>query len=137
MLEFKENIDNVEEFNYLYDAVGWGSYDKEISSKALKNNIYSVSLYDNNQIVGYGRIIGDGYIFLYIQDIMVSPEHQGKHIGTEIMNKLLDKIEEIKKENPDILVYLGASLGKEKFYEKFGFIKREDYGLGPGMILKG
>ena len=32
--------------------------------------------------------------------------------------------------------YLGASKGKEKFYEKFGFITRIDAGLGPGMILK-
>lgn len=136
MVEIKENIDNVEEFNYLYNVVGWGAYNKEISSKALKNNIYSVSVYDNNKIVGYGRIIGDGYIFIYIQDIMVSPSYQSRHIGTEIMNKLLNKIDEIKKINPDVLVYLGASLGKEKFYERFGFIKREDYGLGPGMILK-
>ena len=131
----KENIDNVEEFNYLYDSVGWGAYDREISSKALKNNIYSVSVYDNNKIIGYGRIIGDGYIFLYIQDIMVLPDYQKRHIGTEIMQKLLNKIEDIRKINPDVLVYLGASLGKEKFYERFGFVKREDYGLGPGMIL--
>ena len=136
MFEIKENVDNIDEFNYLYDVVGWGSYDKEISKKALKNNVYSISVYDEDQVIGYGRIIGDGYIFLYIQDVMVSPEYQGKHIGTEIMNKLLNKIKEIKKINPDILVYLGASLGKEKFYEKFGFIKREDYGLGSGMILK-
>ena len=53
-----------------------------------------------------------------------------------IMNKLLDKIKELKKENPDIRVYLGASKNKEKFYERFGFIKRIDANLGYGMILK-
>ena len=52
------------------------------------------------------------------------------------MNKLLEKIDELKKENPDIRVYLGASKGKEKFYEKFGFVKRIDANLGYGMILK-
>ena len=51
------------------------------------------------------------------------------------MNKLLDKINELKKDNPDIRVYLGASKGKEKFYEKFGFVKRTDINLGHGMIL--
>ena len=39
------------------------------------------------------------------------------------MNKLLKKINELKKENPNLRVYLGASKNKEKFYEKFGFIK--------------
>lgn len=129
-----ENIDNVKEYNELYDLVGWGSYPEEISKKALSNNIYSVSVYDNDKIIGYGRLIGDGIVFLYIHDIMVRPEYQGQGIGKTIMSKLLNKVEEIKKENPDLLLYLGASKGKEPFYEKCGFITREIAGLGAGMI---
>lgn len=134
-MKILENIDNVEEYNYLYDAVGWGSYEKEISQKALSNNIYSVSIYENDNIIGYGRIIGDGIIFLYIHDIMVKPEYQGKGIGKTIMNKLLEKIKKLKKENPYLRVYLGASPDKEDFYRKCGFITREEAGLGAGMIL--
>lgn len=73
---------------------------------------------------------------MYIHDIMVLPEYQNKKIGTMIMNKLLDKIKELQKENPDMRVYLGASKGKEDFYKKFGFISRKDAELGEGMILK-
>ena len=135
MIEVKENINNVKEFNLLYDSVGWGAYDEKISQKALNNTLYSVSIYDDGKIIGYGRIIGDGICFLYIHDIMVMPEYQGKKIGTQIMNKLLDKIKEIKKENNDLRVYLGASKNREKFYEKFGFVKRIDADLGYGMIL--
>lgn len=133
-MKILENIDNVEEYNYLFDIVGWGSYPKEISKKALSNNIYSVSIYDNDNIIGYGRLIGDGIIFLYIHDIMVKPEYQGKGIGKTIMKKLLSKVEELRKENPDLLLYLGASKGKEDFYRKCGFITREEAGLGAGMI---
>lgn len=32
MIRIKENIKNVEEFNKLYDSVGWGAYNKEISN---------------------------------------------------------------------------------------------------------
>ena len=135
MINIKENIKNVEEFNLLYDDVGWGAYDENIIQKALDNTFYSVSAYDDNKIVGYGRIIGDTICFLYIQDIMVKPEYQGNKIGTMIMNKLLEKINEIKQENPDLRVYLGASKNREEFYEKFGFIKRIDANLGYGMIL--
>ena len=136
MINIKENVKNVEEFNLLYDDVGWGAYDEKITQKALDNTFYSVSVYDDNKIVGYGRMIGDAICFLYIQDIMVKPEYQHKKIGTMIMNKLLGKINELKKENPDLRAYLGASKGKEAFYEKFGFIKRTDADLGYGMILK-
>lgn len=135
MLEIKENINNVKEFNLLYDLVGWGSYDDKISKRALDNTFYSISVYDNNNIVGYGRLIGDTICFMYIQDVIVKPDYQNKKIGTMIMNKLLEKIEELKKENPDLRIYLGASKGKEGFYERFGFIKRIDANLGYGMIL--
>ncbi len=137
MINIKENIKNVEEFNLLYDAVGWGAYDEKITQKALDNTFYSVSIYDDEKIMGYGRIIGDAICFLYIQDVMVKPEYQGKKIGTLVMNKLLEKVNEVKKENPDVRVYLGASKNREKFYEKFGFIKRIDADLGYGMVLKG
>ena len=137
MISIKENVNSVEEFNYLYDAVGWGSYDKKVSEKALANTMYSVSVYDDDKIIGYGRIIGDGICFLYIHDVMVTPKYQNKKIGSQIMDKLLEKVNQIKVENPYVRVYLGASKGKEKFYERFGFITREDANLGRGMILDG
>ena len=137
MILIKENVNNVDEFNYLYDAVGWESYEKEISRKSLKNTLYSVSVYEEDKIVGFGRLIGDGICFVYIHDVMVVPEHQNNKIGTQIMYKLLDKIAEIKLENPYVRVYLGASKGKEKFYERFGFITRDKANLGSGMILEG
>lgn len=135
MINIKENIKNVDEFNELYDAVGWGSYDYEVSKTALDNTLYSVSVYEEDKIIGYGRLIGDGICFIYIHDIMVKPEYQNKKIGTEIMNKLLLKINDIKKDNKYVRVYLGASKGKEKFYERFGFITRSEANLGSGMIL--
>lgn len=136
MINVKENVNNPDEFNFLYDSVGWGHYDKEITKIALENTVYSVSIYEDNNIIGYGRIIGDKVIFLYIQDIMVKKEYQNKKIGTKIMNLLLNKVLEYKKINPNLRVYLGASKGKEKFYEKFGFISRKQADLGEGMILK-
>ena len=64
--------------------------------KALANIIYSVSVCDGDKIIGNGRIIGDGIYFLYIHDSMVVPKYQNKKIGSQIMNKLLEKINQIK-----------------------------------------
>lgn len=135
MINIKENNKNVDEFNLLYDSVGWEAYDKHISKQALDNTYYSVSIYDDKKIIGYGRLIGDTICFMYIHDVMVIPEYQSRKIGTMIMNKLLEKIKELKIDNPDLRVYLGASKNREEFYEKFGFVKRIDANLGYGMIL--
>ena len=134
-IKYIEKTPTATEFNMLTESVGWGTRNNNIVEEALNNTLYSLCVYDVDKLIGYGRIIGDKTIFLYIQDIMVIPEYQGKHIGTEIMNKLIEKINEYKKINSDIRTYLGASKGKEKFYEKFGFISRPNEELGAGMIL--
>ncbi len=135
-IKIKENNKNIKEFNYLYEAAGWGAYDEKIVKRALDNTFYSVSVYDEDKIIGFGRLIGDTICFMYIHDVMVLPEYQSKKIGTTIMNKLLEKVDKIKIENPSLRVYLGASKNKEKFYEKFGFVNRIEADLGYGMILK-
>ena len=135
MVSIKNNKISANDFNYLTDRVGWGTRDVKVVEEALNNTLYSVSIYDDNKIIGYGRIIGDKTIFLYIQDIMVVPEYQGQKVGTKIMNSLLTKVDEYKKVNPNIRTYLGASKGKEKFYEKFGFNTRSNADLGEGMVL--
>ncbi len=136
MIKLLENVKNVEEYNKLFDEVGWGSYDRKVSKLALENSLYTVSIYDDDKIVGFGRLIGDGVCYFYIHDVMVLPSYQKKGIGTMIIDKLKNKVSEYKKINPYLRLYLGASLGKEEFYKKCGFITREEAGLGSGMILK-
>ena len=135
-IKYLERTPTSEEFNLLTEAVGWGKRENKIVEEALKNTIYSLCVYDGEMLIGYGRIIGDKTIFLYIHDVMVIPEYQGKNIGTKIMKMLLHQIDEYKKVNSKIRIYLGASKGKEPFYEKFGFISRPNEELGAGMILK-
>ena len=135
MIRYVEQTPSADEFNFLTDSVGWGKRENSIVDEALNNTLYSLCVYDDDKLIGYGRIIGDKTIFLYIQDVMVIPEYQGKHIGTKVMENLLNKVDEYKKTNPNIRTYLGASKNKEAFYEKFGFISRPNEELGSGMIL--
>ena len=123
MIEYKEKVPTSIEYNYVTNAVGWGTREDNIVEIALNNSLYSICAYENNNIIGYGRIIGDKTIFLYIQDIMVIPEYQHKKVGTTIMKKILEKINEFKKINPNIRIYLGAAQGKEEFYKKYGYTK--------------
>ena len=94
MIKYIEQTPSAEAFNYLTNSVGWGTRKNSIVEEALKNTLYSLCIYDDNKLIGYGRIIGDKTIFLYIQDVMVIPEYQNKHIGTGIMENLLSQINE-------------------------------------------
>lgn len=135
-IKYINKTPTVDEFNQLTEAVGWGKRENVIVEEALKHTLYSVCVYDEDKLIGYGRIIGDKTIFLYIHDVMVRPEYQGVGIGSGIMNKILDKVNEYRRVNPSIRVYLGASKGKEGFYEKFDFVSRPNESLGAGMVWK-
>ena len=135
-IEYIQKKPTAEEYNLLVDSVGWGTWDENIINEALKNTLFAVCAYDNDKIIGMGRIIGDKTIFLHIQSLVVHPDYQGYKVGTNIMNKLLNKVEEYKKINPNLRTYLGAAKGKEEFYEKFGFVRRPNDELGAGMVLK-
>lgn len=134
-IKYIERFPTPEEYNMLTDSVGWGTRETSIIEEALKNTLYSLCVYDDDKLIGYGRLLGDKTIFLYIHSVMVLPEYQGKGVGRGIVTNLLKQVNEYKKVNPDIRTYLGASKGKEGFYEKFGFERRPNDNVGAGMIL--
>lgn len=136
MIELIEKIPTVEEYNELNNSVGWGKRDTKIIEEAIKNSIYCICAYENQKLIGFARIIGDKTIFLYIQDVMVNPEYQKRGIGTRIIDNILNKVEDFRKINPNIKVYLCASKNRESFYERFGFVSRPNDEMGAGMILK-
>ena len=89
LIVIKENTNNINDFKYLYEKTFSKNINKELLKISLKNTVYSVSIYDNNKIIGYGRLLGDAIYYVYIHNIMVLPEYQNQKIGTKIMNTLL------------------------------------------------
>lgn len=79
-----------------------------------------------------GRLVGDGAMYWYLQEIIVLPEYQGKGIGKAIVNRLLDYIQNTAIRGTKISVGLTAVKGKEPFYEKFGLVEYpqiQDWGV--------
>ena len=68
-----------------------------------------------------GRLVGDGAMYWYLQEIIVLPEYQGKGIGKGIVNRLIEHIKSAAIPGTKVDVGLTAIKGKESFYEKFGF----------------
>lgn len=121
-----------DEFIEMRQSVGWGYPEKEVISIGLKNTLFSVCLEKDNDIVGYGRIIGDGAFTIYIQDVIVKPEYQSRSLGIGIMNEIMEYIKENYAKGT--MVCLMAAKGKEDFYKKFEFVVRPNEVYGAGMI---
>lgn len=125
--EISMNTLSLSEFTALCSSVGWtDAMNFEAAKDSLKNTLFSVTIRENGHAIGMGRIIGDGAIYFYIQDVVVHPDYQGKRIGKKILMTLIDYLEENAPNKA--FVGLFASEGNESFYEKFDF---KDY--APNM----
>lgn len=136
MIRYEEKLPSVDEYLYLYNCVLWGNRNRNSVEQSLKNSIFGICVYEDNQIIAMSRVIGDETIFLYVHDVIVDPKYQGKGIGKELMLQLVAKLREYQKNYPGMRIYLGAAKNKEEFYEKVGFTRRSKASLGEGMILK-
>ena len=73
-------------------------------------------------------------VISYIQDLIVIPEYQGKHIGSELIEHIIAYVKSITMEDSRMMLCLMCAKGREIFYEKHNFIARPTEALGPGMI---
>lgn len=127
----EENYLSANEFMALRKDVGWDVPSESDSSFALKGSLMVFVKRINSKAVGAVRIVGDGKVCFYIQDLMVLKEYRRKGIATELMNKVMEYID--KKAAYNAFIGLMAAKGVEKLYEKYNFIQRPNEQFGPGM----
>lgn len=135
MITLIENEISLEEYLSLREQVGWKKLTELQAEKALAHCLYKVkAVTEDGRVVGMGRVVGDGAVVCYIQDLIVIPQVQGMGIGSQIIQKLKAYVESLREEGSTMMLCLMCAKGREPFYEKHGFLARPTEALGPGMI---
>ncbi len=103
----------------LRGAAGLTTYPLEQARRGAAHALFGVTIMLDNEVIGIGRIIGDGGYFFTVSDIAVDPAHQGKGLGRLILTRLTDWL----RANAPVksFVTLFADEGVPPLYEKFGF----------------
>lgn len=134
-LLMEERVPTAKEFNGLLEAVGWREYfNFDEAARALQNSLYGVVVRDGERVIGMCRLVGDGAINFYIQDLVVAPDYQGRGIGSMIMEKMMAYLQQNAPHN----AYIGLfSVENAKgLYQRFGFRGPDDYLYGMCMRLQ-
>lgn len=115
-----ERVPTIKEYRAICLTVGWAEViNFDAVKAALPRSLYAVVALHDNEAVGMGRIVGDGAVFFYLQDIAVHPVHQRKGVGTRIMDRLMAYIRANAPEKA--FVGLFAAGNATTFYARFGF----------------
>lgn len=116
----------------LFLTTGWNKkYRLDVNELflAIKESWYMISVYDNDRLVGFGRIICDGVVHALILDMIVHPSYEQRGIGTKILNRLVERCQ--KHDIRDVQLFCAKN--KAEFYKKNGFRPRPKN--APGMEL--
>ena len=135
MIEIKENALDKATYLALREQVGWVKLSDRQASMAVNNCLFNVCAYLDGTPVGMGRVVGDGAVISYIQDLVVIPKAQENGVGSMILDALKKYVEDITEPGTRMMLCLMCAKGREKFYLKHGFTARPTEKLGPGMII--
>jgi len=121
-LYFTSDRPNQDDLFGLYRELAWADFlsiTPEQLHKAMEQSYIVISAYENNKLVGPGRVVSDGIITAYICGVGVLPKYRCKGIGTEILNRLklycLERNIHTQLVCKDDLVSYYSRMGFEKF----------------------
>lgn len=130
-LQVEQAAPEVSEFVQLRVLMGWGAITEQQAVLSIERSLEFAVIYDAGQLVAMGRVIGDGALFFYLQDIVVHPDYQQRGLGSAVMRSLEQYLQ--REAKAGATVALLAAQGREGFYERFGYLQRTGQPLGLGM----
>ncbi|WP_123536131.1 GNAT family N-acetyltransferase [Halosimplex salinum] len=131
--ELRESVPDPETFVALRDAADMSPRSLEAARRGLPNTMYGVSMVETGagETVGMARIVGDGGSVYHICDMVVHPDHQGRGLGSRMMDALMSYIED---EAPET-AYVNLMADVDGFYEQWGFERTAP--VSKAMFLPG
>ena len=126
-MEIREyKIFNEAEILQLYQSVGWVAYTDhpEGLKKGFENSLLTLAAYEGNQLLGIIRAVGDGHTIVFVQDILVFPEHQRKGIGSALLQAILDRYSHVRQ----IELATDNTPKTIAFYKSMGFQEMSEIG---------
>ncbi len=133
--ELRPGVPAVEDYLRLRRESGLTPRTPEQAIKALPGSWKAchVAHRHDGQIVGMGRVIGDGGWYFHVVDMAVLPAHQRRGIGDAVLTWLLEEIQ--RAAPPQAFVSLMADPPGRRLYARHGFTEERDRSLGMAMWL--
>lgn len=132
--EFTNKL-NVEDYLRLREEVGWKSIAPEQAQAGLDNSYAVIAAILDGEAVGFVRLLWDGGYVAYLAEVMVTEKCRHNGLASQMVGRLVEKLRSEKKEGWQIKIHLMANLGRESFYEPFGFKSRPNEHDGAAMDM--
>lgn len=88
----------IERVKEIYQLEGWSAYlnNDEKLIRAFNNSLYVLGAFEEEQLIGFIRCVGDGEHIVVVQDLIVDKKYQQQGIGTKLMQTIWDKYSDVR-----------------------------------------
>jgi GNAT superfamily N-acetyltransferase len=119
---------SIETYRHLRASAGMSPKSAEAAALGLPATLFAVQVVHGEEIVGIGRVIGDGGCFFQVVDIAVLPAHQGRGLGKWIVAEITAWLR--TNVPPSGYVSLIADGQAHALYAQFGFVPTAPRSIG-------
>ena len=126
-MEIKEYTKfKADEILQLYTQVGWTAYTEDMPALecGYKNSLLVLAAYENEELLGIVRVVGDGSTIVLVQDILVYPEKQRQGIGTALLKAVLERYADVRQ----FQLVTDNTPKTVSFYKSLGFLDLAELG---------
>lgn len=83
----------------LYGSVGWTAYtaSPEALRQGFAHSLLVLAAWEDGELLGILRAVGDGYTIVWIQDLLVFPAHQRRGVGSALLKAALDRYQDVRQ----------------------------------------
>lgn len=83
----------------------------------LQKLLLVLASFENDELLGIIRVVGDGFTVILVQDILVFPQYQRQGIGTALLKAVLDRYSHVRQ----IQLVTDNTPQTVAFYKSLGF----------------
>ena len=136
-MEYKlEHFINAKDYLKLRAENGWNVIKEEQVERAVNNSMFNISVFDNDNCIGVGRIVGDNVLKGMLTDIIVSKEYHGKGVGKLIVTTLINELSDKLKDGELFQLEASPTNGNRDFYIKCGLKYKPENQDGVYLWIK-
>ena len=122
------------EIRRLYSSVGWTAYTEDMDAlyRGFINSLLTLAAYEDDELIGILRAVGDGATIVFIQDLLVLPEKQRTGVGSALVRALLERYPGVRQ----IELMTDNTPGTVAFYRSLGFRELSEIGCCGFMKMQ-
>lgn len=127
MIDYRAGvIPGGEQLLALYDSVGWSAYTEqpERLCRAVQASLLVLTAWEDGELVGLLRAVGDGETILYVQDLLIRPDRQRRGIGRTLLLDCVGRYRDVRQK----VLLTDDTPATAAFYRACGFLSSGELG---------